>query len=351
MKLLLSRVAASLLCLAPLQVRAQGATKTAPVARTLVWRFGTTGYVGALAFSDDGRLLAASSEMPMRIAHGRRVPSQSVIWIWEVASGRKIRSFTTRGSVNGLAFTDRAGSHLWSAGGEFEDFGEVVLWNTHTGKAQAKYVSPDMEWFRCLAVAPDGSQLAVGTYTKTVLLDGRTLGFKKALRGIDQEDVESATFSDDGHILLTVGMGSVIRIWNSQSGQLLHPPFDASGSYATFYDPSGKSLLLLGDNIEIRDCAHFNLMKSVPIGRISVSFYRATSSSSRKFVAGGAGDGSANNPYSVFVWDVATGKLLEKFIGHTKDVLGLSFSRDEHLLASADQSGRINVWNIAPLHP
>lgn len=330
----------------------QNATKSSPVTRKLVWRFQTTGYVGALAFSDDGRLLAASSEIPYQLDSRRRpVPTRSVIWIWEVASGRKLRSFTTRGRVNGLAFTDRAGSHLWSAGGEFENFGETVLWNTGTGKAKAKYVSPNSEWFSCLAVDPDGSQLAVGTYTQTLLLDGRTLGFKKALKGKNQEDVESATFSQDGRVLLTVDIGNVIRIWNIQSGQLLHLSLNTPGFYATFADQKGKSLLIAGENIEIRDSARFQLMKSVPMNDIAFASNGATSSSSRKLLATGADNGNAHNSCPVAVWDVATGTLLGEFIGHTKDVRTLAFSRDEHLLASADQTGRVNVWNTAPLHP
>lgn len=81
MKTLLASIVLAGMMLSPDVARAQNPSRPSLGARKLVYRFQMTGYVGAVAFSPDGRLLAASSKCPGQLdARGRRVPYQSVIW-------------------------------------------------------------------------------------------------------------------------------------------------------------------------------------------------------------------------------------------------------------------------------
>ena len=51
----------------------------------------------------------------------------------------------------------------------------------------------------------------------------------------------------------------------------------------------------------------------------------------------------------VHVWDVATGKEVQKCVGHLNDVRSLSFSANPLRLASASADSTVLIWKIDPL--
>jgi WD40 repeat protein len=48
----------------------------------------------------------------------------------------------------------------------------------------------------------------------------------------------------------------------------------------------------------------------------------------------------------VRVWDLAAGTMLVELKGHTRTVLGLSWSRDSECVASCGLDGAVRVWNV-----
>lgn len=50
----------------------------------------------------------------------------------------------------------------------------------------------------------------------------------------------------------------------------------------------------------------------------------------------------------IWLWEAASGKHLATFRGHSTDVLTLTFSPDNKLLASASHDGTILLWDLTP---
>src|SRR5262249_33337489 len=50
---------------------------------------------------------------------------------------------------------------------------------------------------------------------------------------------------------------------------------------------------------------------------------------------------------TVSVWAVPSGRELYRLRGHESDVLSVSFSRDNKMLASSDANGRVCLWAVA----
>lgn len=117
--------------------------------RTLV---GHKGWVYAVAFSPDGRLLASGGV-------------EGVVYLWELPEGRQMRVWQGHeGTVCSLAFSPD-GQLLASAGGD----GTVRLWRVSDG-ALMRVLHGHTGAIRTLAFSPDGQLLATGGEDKTIRL-------------------------------------------------------------------------------------------------------------------------------------------------------------------------------------
>jgi WD40 repeat protein len=113
----------------------------------------STGEIRSVAFSPDGKTLAAG------IRYG------SVV-LWEVASKKELANFKGHKSdVWSVAFfPDR--KTLASGDGDWDQPGEVKLWDALTGRERATLNHTGE--VLCLAVSSDGKTLAAGSWDKTI---------------------------------------------------------------------------------------------------------------------------------------------------------------------------------------
>ena len=54
---------------------------------------------------------------------------------------------------------------------------------------------------------------------------------------------------------------------------------------------------------------------------------------------------SAPTDKTLRLWDLSTGSTVRRFVGHTKDVLSVSFSADNRQIVSASRDRTIKLWN------
>jgi WD40 repeat protein len=117
-------------------------------------------------------------------------------------------------------------------------------------------------------------------------------------------------FSPDGQKGISGCTDGMVRLWDLKSGQELLSLNAANGSCAwtVAFTPSGKQAVTGG-------------------GRIL------------------QGNGPADA--SLVLWDLATGKEIRRFEGHTKDVRRVAVSRDGKRLLSGSFDGTMRLWDIA----
>ncbi|CAF2110506.1 hypothetical protein HID58_081777 [Brassica napus] len=80
-------------------------------------------------------------------------------------------------------------------------------------------------------------------------------------------------------------------------------------------------------------------VKSFPVESITA----LTANSEGTYIVGGGASGD------IFIWEVATGKLLKKWHAHYVSVTCLVFSGDDSLLVSGSQDGSVRVWSLIRL--
>jgi WD40 repeat protein/serine/threonine protein kinase len=147
------------------------------------------GYPHSIAFSPDGKLLAAST---------------GNVQVWDLSSKQKVREFP---GASKFQFSPD-GTLLAGIWGNTVRLWDVATWQPVAGEFKGGKAA-----VAGLAFAPDGRTLATGDAVGTLRLWDVAQKREVASRRIHASDVASLAFSPDGRRLATSGAGSAVKLW------------------------------------------------------------------------------------------------------------------------------------------
>jgi sugar lactone lactonase YvrE len=171
--------------------------------------------------------------------------SESLARVWDLDSGRQLSTLQhARGAVEGIAFR-QDGSQLITL-----DAGDdhLKMWDPHTGQPLGEFTMPS-ESGRCLAISRDGRRVATGGAQGIARIwDAQTGAHLRDIRGHGLY-VTSVAFAADGTRLFTASLDKTVRVWNADTGEeLLALKGHSQGLWSVVVSPDGNKIASAGED-------------------------------------------------------------------------------------------------------
>ncbi|HTL18752.1 MAG TPA: serine/threonine-protein kinase, partial [Patescibacteria group bacterium] len=300
--------------------------------------------VFSLAFSPDGQRLAAGS-------------SDGLVSVFDARTGQLIKNLgRPTNPVSGLAFSDGEGRRLTAA--SFDS--SVRVWDVDSGKMLLRWRAHSARGIYALALSPDQRRLATGGFDRTIKLWDENSGLEALTFSDFTKEVQSVSFSHNGHFLAACSVDGTIRVWDAtpRTGDvaecLLTIPHLVR--IATM-NVRKDGLWIVGGGerlpdeqggiapVFISDSRSGQLVKTLQ--RKSLFLFSAEFSPDGRFLAATGDDRDYRLGYTLQIWDMGSGRptfRTDPFPGEGC-VFCQAYSPDGQRLLGGSQDGRILVWD------
>jgi eukaryotic-like serine/threonine-protein kinase len=301
------------------------------------------GRVNQVAFSPDGDFLASVSD-------------DKTLLLFSVATQKLVREFTEHtASVRWLSFT-ADGTLLLSAAKD----GAAII-RPISPRSAERTLNGHSARVDNVAWNADGTMMASSrgvnlgaddpvNGSEVILWDLVANRARFTLTGHTQR-IYHLAFQPKGKLLATSSQDGTVRLWDSGTGEEVRElSRQKLGYYGLAWNSDGTRLATTCD-IAVKGSAAtlVTIWDAVTGNQVSTFTFpqfwmdSLAWSPDSKWLAGAS---SAPNANTVWLWQPGNGKLVHQFEGHVQPILGLAFSADSRLLASASADNSVRLWDV-----
>jgi uncharacterized protein with WD repeat/mono/diheme cytochrome c family protein len=223
---------------APPPAPGESIAKAAPPIPDIKPRTAVKPLIGSLAYRPDGKLLALGTFKEVRLV--------------DPETGKMVATLPGEAEdVRAVAFSPD-GKLLAAAGGLPARSGEIKIWDVEKRTA-LRTITGHTDCIYAVEFAPDGKSVATASYDKLIKLWDVASG--KEIRTLKDhiDAVYALAFTPDGKRLLSASADRGVKVWDVASGERLYTLSEATdGLNALAVDPQGKRVAAGGLDRTIR---------------------------------------------------------------------------------------------------
>ncbi|MCL2443636.1 MAG: caspase family protein [Treponema sp.] len=300
--------------------------------------------VMSVAFSPDGKQIVSGSW-------------DNTIILWDVASGQEIKVFSGYTSpVGSVAISPDGRQVITATRASIETTGTldntIKLWDIFNGREIRRFFGHS-NTVRSIAFNPNGRQILSGSSDDTIRLWETSTGINIRTFSINSRwGVSSVSFSPDGERMVSSSTESTIiyddhtsdhtiRLLDISTGNEIRS-FTYNSVFAANYlifDPAGKYILSSSGNLKLWDVA---------TGREVITYYHGHFGNSPVAFSPDGNQILACAELMVFrTIDTKSGNIIRTFSGHTSFVFAVAYSPDGRQIVSGSADGTIKLWDTA----
>ncbi len=300
------------------------------------------GHLQHLQLSPDGRILAGLGSQ------------YGPIELWDVATGRQLRSWKSKGEYIWCLTFSHDGKTLATGGAD-----KVIrFWEVATGQMRREILTPNI--VSKVALSADGALLASLGMTEEKLGGGSNFHWENRIRIWDvttgkelrqlrmplkegfqghPEAFFAVTFSPDGKTLLTGGQDSTWRFWDPATGKELRRFALGTKNAVVFaFSPNGKTMAVAGPAIRLFDVASGKEISKLVAHQNAI--YSAIIAMDGRTVV------TATVDQGIILWDPATGRERARLDADASDGMALASMDGTSTLISSGSDKIIRVWDL-----
>lgn len=220
--------------------------------------------------------------------------------------------------------------------------GEIYLWRGFIDQEQLLACQGHISWVRAIAFSPDGKTFGSGGTDKNVKLWDISTG--KCLKTFTGHPgrVRSVAFSPRGHILASGSDDQTIHLWNVNTGLSNKVLRGHTGRVlSVVFNPQGKTLASASSDTTIK-LWHVKTGECLRTlqGHTDCVWSVAFSSDGKVLISG-------SDDYTVKLWDASTGLCTKTLYGHTNRVRSVAFAPQSKIVASGSDDQTIKLWDAS----
>lgn len=292
----------------------------------------------AIAFSPDGKTLATAE---YNGAYG-------TLKLWDTVTWQQRSALKSEFWIGSLAFSND-GKVLAGGGGvgNWSVRGIVVLWNAETWMQLATLKDDESMAITSVALSPDGNALITGGLPALKFWDVTT---HENLAQIDGKDPYPFAYSSKAGLLAFGGLGGSITLWDIASWNE-RAKLKTNSVFAMSFSPDGRTLVSGGRDERIRwwDTASGTQRRVSDAG---ADVYALAFSPDGKTLASAGGPQAPRirsshvvPRHKIRLWDVATGNQRAELSGHDETIPEVTFCASGQRLASRGDR-TVKVWRV-----
>ena len=258
-----------------------------------LWHMFNCENVKRLSLSDDITSVAFSPFNEQLIAFA----SYRTVQVWDVTKDKPVTIGNHTDRVTSVAFSPSDGN-LVASGSEYNT---ICIWNVKRREMAVGPLTGHIDHVLSIAYSPIGTRLVSASDDNTVRIwDSETGQLLSILNG-HSGSVQSVAYSFDGSRIVSGSRDKTIPVWDAHRGQIVCGPITGheGGVSSVRFSPDGKRVL----------------------------------------------SGSSDN--TARVWNAATGQpLFPSFSGHTQPITSVCFLPERRHFATGSSDGTIKMWTL-----